>query len=65
LPKYLTGDAGQVVYKNGTLMTYGATADTTHYDATTTQIEFGAELTAADVVVCMYEIADTAVDIDT
>jgi hypothetical protein len=65
LPKYVTGDAGQAVYKNGVLMTYGATADTTHYDATTTGIEFGAALTNGDVVTCLYEIADTAVDIDT
>lgn len=65
LPKYITGDAGQVVYKNGALMTYGADADAVHYDATTLQIEFGAVLTAGDVVTCLYEIADTASDIDT
>jgi hypothetical protein len=65
LPKYITGDAGQAVYKNGALMTYGTTADTTHYDATTTGIEFGAALTNGDVVTCLYEIADTAIDIDT
>ena len=65
LPKYVTGDVGIAVYKNGTLMTYGATADATHYQATTLKITFGAALTNADVVTCMYEIADTAVDIDT
>lgn len=65
LPKRATGDAGQVVYKNGVLMTYGTDADSTHYDATTLQIEFGANLTAGDVVTCLYEIADTAIDIDT
>jgi len=65
LPKRITGDGGQVVYKNGVLMTYGADADNIHYDGTTLQIEFGAALTAGDVVVAMYEIAETAVDIDT
>lgn len=65
LPKYVTGDFGIAVYKNGALMTYGATADTTHYTATTTGITFGAALTAGDVVTCLYEIADTAIDIDT
>jgi len=65
LPKRATGDAGQAVYKNGVLMTYGTDAVATQYDATATQIEFGAALTAGDVVTCMYEIADSAVDIDT
>lgn len=65
LPKYITGSPGIVVYKNGVEMTYGATADTTHYVATTTGITFGANLTATDVVTVMYEIADDAIDIDT
>lgn len=65
LPKYVTGDAGQAVYKNGVLMTYGAGADATHYQATTTGLTFGAALTNGDVVTCLYEIADTAIDIDT
>jgi hypothetical protein len=63
LPKAVTGDVGQVVYKNGVLMTYGATADVTHYIATTLKITFGGALTNGDVVTIMYEIADTAIDI--
>jgi hypothetical protein len=65
LPKYITGAPGIVVYKNGVKMTYGVTADATHYVATTLKITFGAALTNADVVTCMYEISDTAVDLDT
>ena len=64
-PKYVTGSPGIAVYKNGALMTYGSTANATTYDATTTQIEFGAALTNGDVVTAMYEIDDTAIDIDT
>lgn len=64
-PKYITGSPGIAVYKNGVAMTYGATADATHYIATTTKITFGAALTNGDVVTAMYEIDDTAIDIDT
>jgi hypothetical protein len=64
LPAATTGGVGMVVYKNGALMTYGATADATHYTATTTKITFGAALTNGDMVTTMYEIADTAIDID-
>jgi hypothetical protein len=64
-PKYVTGAPGIEVYKNGIAMTYGATADTTHYVATTTKITFGAALTNGDVVTALYEIDDTAIDIDT
>lgn len=65
LPAWVTGGTGMAVYKNGVLMTYGATADVTHYVATTLKITFGGALTNGDVVTCMYEISDTAVDIDT
>ncbi len=64
LPAYITGGVGMVVTKNGVLMTYGATADATHYVATTTKITFGAALTNADKVVCMYQLDDTAIDQD-
>jgi hypothetical protein len=64
-PKYITGSPGIAVYKNGVEMTYGATADITHYTATTTKITFGAALTNTDVVTAIYEIDDTAIDIDT
>ena len=45
-------------------MTYGATADATHYTASATAITFGAALTNGDKVVAMYELADTAVDVE-
>jgi hypothetical protein len=64
LPAYVTGGTGMVVTKNGVVMTYGATADSTHYVATTAKITFGAALTNTDKVVCMYELADTAIDQD-
>lgn len=63
-PKYITGAPGIAVYKNGVLMTYGATANNTSYQATTTTITFGAALTNTDVVTAIYEVADTAVMID-
>jgi hypothetical protein len=63
-PAYVTGGTGMVVTKNGVLMTYGATADTTHYTANTTTITFGGALTNADRVVAIYEVDDTAVMID-
>lgn len=58
------GSGSIVVTKNGTLMTYGATADATHYTADASKITFGAALTNGDIVRCMYEMADTAVDVD-
>jgi hypothetical protein len=64
-PKYITGAPGIEVYKNGVKMTYGATADITHYVSTTLKITFGAALTNTDVVTAVYEIDDTAIDIDT
>ena len=45
-------------------VTYGATADATHYTASATAITFGAALTNGDKVVAMYELADTAVDVE-
>jgi len=56
--------AGIVVTKNGVKMTYGATADATHYVADADGITFGAALTSGDIVVAMYELADTAIDVD-
>jgi len=63
LPYTANAGNGIVVTKNGVLMTYGATADTTHYVATATKITFGAALTNGDIVVAMYELAETAVDV--
>ena len=45
-------------------MTYGATADATHYTADADGITFGAALTNGDKVVALYELADTAVDVE-
>jgi len=61
-----SGNAGTgiVVTKNGTKMTYGVTADSTHYVATASKITFGAALTNGDIVMAMYELADSAVDVD-
>lgn len=64
LPYTANGAGGIVVTKNGVLMTYGATADNTHYVATATKITFGAALTSGDVVVAMRELAETAVDVE-
>jgi hypothetical protein len=64
-PKWVTGDVELAVYKNKVKMTYGATADATHYQATTLKITFGAALTNGDIVTAIYGIADDAVDIDT
>lgn len=58
------GSAGIIVTKNGTKMTYGATADATHYTADADGITFGAALTNGDKVVALYELADTAVDVE-
>lgn len=58
------GSAGIVVTKNGVKMTYGATADTTHYTADADGITFGASLTNGDIVMAMYELADSAVDVE-
>jgi hypothetical protein len=63
-PKYITGAPGIMVYKNGVAMTYGVTADTTHFVATTTKVTFGAALTNTDVITAIYEVADSAVMID-
>lgn len=59
-----SGSGGITVTKNGTLMTYGATADATHYTADADGITFGAALTNGDIVVAMYELADDAVDVE-
>lgn len=64
LPYSANAGNGITVTKNGVLMTYGATADATHYVATATKITFGAALTNGDKVVAMYELADTAVDVE-
>lgn len=64
LPYTNNGADGIVVTKNGVVMTYGATADATHYTASATKITFGAALTNADKVVAFYELADTAVDVE-
>ena len=64
LPYTNNAGNGIVVTKNGVLMTYGATADATHYTASATAITFGAALTNGDKVVAMYELADTAVDVE-
>lgn len=61
---YTANSGGIQVTKNGLLMTYGVTADITHYVATATKITFGAALTAGDVIVAMYELAETAVDLE-
>lgn len=58
------GAAGIIVTKNGVKMTYGATADATHYTADADGITFGAALTNTDKVVALYELADTAVDVE-
>lgn len=63
LPYTANAGNGIQVTKNGVLMTYGATADATHYVASSTQITFGAALTNGDIVVAMYELAETAVDL--
>lgn len=64
-PKWITGNVEIAVYKNGVLMTYGATADATHYTADTLKVTFGAALTNGDIVTALYGIADSAIDIDT
>lgn len=64
-PKWVTGSPEISVYKNGVLMTYGATADATHYVATDLKITFGAALTNGDIVTALYGISDSAIDIDT
>ena len=56
--------AGIAVTKNGVKMTYGTTADATHYVADADGITFGAALTNGDIIVAMYELADTAIDVD-
>jgi hypothetical protein len=64
LPFVNLGAGSITVTKNGTLMTYGATADATHYVADAAKITFGAALTNGDIVRAMYEMADTAVDVE-
>ncbi|TXH55247.1 MAG: hypothetical protein E6Q97_09195 [Desulfurellales bacterium] len=64
LPYTNNAGAGIIVTKNGVKMTYGATADTTHYTATASGITFGAALTNGDKVVALYELADSAVDVE-
>lgn len=62
LPYTDNGANGIVVTKNGVVMTYGVTADATHYTANATKITFGAALTNGDKVVAFYELTDAAVD---
>lgn len=64
LPYTANAGSGIVVTKNGVLMTYGATADATHYVATATKITFGAALTNGDIVVAFRELAESAVDVE-
>jgi len=64
LPFVNLGSGSITVTKNGTLMTYGADADAVHYTADADGITFGAALTNGDIVRCMYEMADTAVDVE-
>lgn len=60
-----TGSTGITVTKNGVLQTYNASAASAdEYSANATTITFGAALTATDVVVAMYELANTAVDVE-
>jgi hypothetical protein len=63
LPYAANAGTGITVTKNDVLMTYGVTADSTHYVATASKITFGAALTSGDIVVAMYELAESAVDI--
>lgn len=56
--------SGIVVTKNGVKMTYGVTADSVHYVADADGITFGAALTNGDIVIAMYELAETAVDVE-
>jgi hypothetical protein len=59
------GANGIQVTKNGALMTYAATAASAdEYYADADGITFGAALTNGDVVIAMYELADTAVDVE-
>lgn len=64
LPYSNNGSSGIRVTKNGTPLTYGATADSNHYVADANSIDFGAALTNGDKIVAMYELADTAVDVE-
>jgi hypothetical protein len=64
-PTSRTGDVELAVYKNGVKMTYGATADATHYISSTLKLTFGSALTNGDVVTALYGFDDSAVDIDT
>jgi len=65
LPFVNLGSGSITVTKNGTLMTYAATAASAdEYSANATTITFGAALTSGDIVVAMYELADTAVDVE-
>lgn len=63
--KYTNNGAnGIIVTKNGVKMTYGATADAVHYTADADGITFGAALTNGDKVVALYELAESAVDVE-
>jgi hypothetical protein len=60
-----SGSAGITVTKNGVLMTYAASpATAVQYSIAANKITFGAALTNGDLVVAMYELADTAVDVE-
>lgn len=57
--------AGIIVTKNGTKMTYNASpVDATQYSTSASGITFGAALTNDDKVVALYELADSAVDVE-
>lgn len=64
LPYTNNGAAGIIVTKNGTKMTHQATANNTSYITTALKITFGAALTNGDKIVAMYELADSAVDVE-
>lgn len=64
LPFSASGAGGITVTKNGVLMTNVSTANSTSYQVTALKITFGAALTNGDIVVAMYELADTAVDVE-
>lgn len=57
--------AGIIVTKNGVKMTYSATpSGTTQYSTSASAITFGSALTNGDKVVALYELAESAVDVE-
>lgn len=62
-----TANAGNgiIVTKNGVKMTYAASpSGATQFSTTASKITFGAALTNGDKVVALYELADSAVDVE-